>query len=373
LILVSAGVLGVAVGKQPWFWASADAIALLLLVGNLALIAAVYVQRLVRTVRGWRERRCRPLVQELLADLEGDGPGATDLASVGTRVGQLGGVERSVAATMLVERLEAASEEERERVRVTLRAVGAVESLVRSAGRCVVPSRRALAVVTLGRIGAPEAVPALLDRLSDRSRYVRECAVRSLGWIGDARSLPALAEFFRRPGSVSPGVVYDALVAFGSSAELVFAEELRSPLESARVAACFGVAALSEPEQAGRLLAQLLVDGSGRVRAAAAGALGDRGGVEVPEALARSLLDDEPAVRTAAVGALGFFDDPRSVQLLLNALLDADRDTVVRASESLLRLSRLRNSGAAAADAVASRDGAWPLERARALAALGVA
>jgi len=54
--------------------------------------------------------------------------------------------------------------------------------------------RRALAVTTLGWAGAEETVPVLIGRIGDRSRYVREAAVRALGRVGDPEVLPLLGE-----------------------------------------------------------------------------------------------------------------------------------------------------------------------------------
>ena len=158
-----------------------------------------------------------------------------------------------------------------------LREVGAVELLVRQT-RSRIPWRRALAVRTLGWAGAEETVPVLIGRIGDRSRYVREAAVRALGRVGDPQVLPLLGELFRVPGRVPPGVVYDALLSFGSAAAPTFAGALRSEHESVRVASCYGVAAVSEPEQARAELTPLLADPEAPVRAAAAEALGQVGG-----------------------------------------------------------------------------------------------
>ena len=209
-----------------------------------------------------------------------------------------------------------------------LREVGAVELLVRSAPSRI-PWRRALAIRTLGWAGAEETVPGLIGRIGDRNRYVREAAVRALGRLGDPQVLPLLGELFRAPGRVPPGVVYDALVALGSAAAPTFAGALRSEHDSVRVASCYGVAAVSEPEQARAELPPLLADPQAPVRAAAAEALGQVGGGTLPAGLARATRDEAATVRAAATRALGVYDDPQAVELALNALLDPDRDTAV--------------------------------------------
>jgi HEAT repeat protein len=352
-------VAGLAPAGHAWFWQSAVAIALVLLLGNVAVLVAVYVHVVVQSAHRRRDARLRAQLEPLLEE--------RDLEQVRLAVERFGRPARQVAAALLIERLADASDDERARLVATVRAVGGIELLIRGTHRRLT-WRRALAIRTLGRLGVPEAVPVLLDGLGDHSRYVRESAVLALGRTGDRRALPVLGELLRTPGSVGGGVVYDALIAFGRDAEPVFAGGLRADAETARIAACFGVAATSEPDDARRLVEPLLADPSPYVRAAAAESIGQIGGSVVPEGLARALRDDEPTVRAAAVRALGSFDSARAVQLLLNALVDPDRDTVVRAGDALVRLTTLPEAGSAAARAIASSD-AWPVQRARIVAA----
>jgi HEAT repeat protein len=257
------------------------------------------------------------------------------------------GLERPLAAVALIERSRPAGPEERRQMLEALREVGAIELLVR-ATRTRIPWRRALAIRTLGWAGAEETVPVLIERIGDRNPYVREAAVRALGSVGDVQALPQLGELFRAPGRAAPGVVYDALLSFGPAAEPTFAGALRSEHESVRVASCFGVAAVCEPEHARAALVPLLVDGAPAVRGAAAEALGQVGGGLLPAGLARASRDEVATVRVAATRALGSYDDPQAVELALNALLDPDRDAAVSAGESLVRLARRPATNAAA-------------------------
>jgi HEAT repeat protein len=213
-------------------------------------------------------------------------------------------------------------------------------------------------------------VPVLVERLSDHSRQVRETAVRALGRIGDTAALPQLAALFGVPGRVGAGVVYDALVAMGPEAEPVFAEGLRSEIESVRVAACFGIAALAEPSTARSVLEPLLDDEAVPVRTAAAESLGQVGGRAVPPALARAARDGQQAVRSVAVGALGSYDDPQAVGLAFDALGSPDRDTAVRGGETLIRLARRDAAASAAVDALRRAEAEWPVRRAAVYASL---
>jgi HEAT repeat protein len=363
------GVLAVTSGNQTWFWVVADIVIGVLLVMNLLVIAVVHIRRLRERSREHRAEQFRGWVQQLLAD---HGPGTDgDTGLVRRQLGRLNELERPIAASIMIERLEAASPEEREQTLDWLRHAGAIEVLFRSVQRRA-PWRRVLAIRMLGVAGAEEAVPVLIERLTDRSRRVREAAVRALGRIGDVRALSALAELYMQPGRVGAGVVYEALLGFGPAAAQVFSEGLYSPNEHVRVPSVFGVGAALEPAVARARLVRTLGDASAMVRAATADVLGRIGGSEVTEELARAVRDEERIVRRAAVSALASYDDPRAVQLALSALDDPDRDTAVRAGETLVRLSRLTRVGSIASAVVA--DGQhWPIKRARILARLGVA
>src|SRR5262245_34294643 len=260
-------VVGFAQPQLPWFWVAADVITAVLLLLNLLLIVAVHGRRLRQYARVRRQRLFQARLEQILAEL--DPRTATEGAAwLRWNVAQFDELERPLAAVALIERLRPASEEERRQIVAALRDCGAIDLLLRSTRRRM-PWRRALAIRTLGWAVADEAVPLLIERAaSDRSRYVREAAVRALGRIGDARALPLLGELFRSPGRVPAGVVYDALIAFGRGAEPTFAGALRSPIESVRVASCYGMAALGEPDTARRELLPLLRDPGTAVRAA---------------------------------------------------------------------------------------------------------
>ena len=197
---------------------------------------------------------------------------------------------------------------------------------------------------------------------------MRRRSARSAG-SRTSRPCPALAELFVAPGPVPPGV-YEALLSLGSPAAGVFRDGLGSPDEQVRVSSAFGAATLLEPDAARPLLAGLLADEAGTVRAAAAELLGRIGGERVPEGLVRATRDEQRSVRRAAVAALASFDEPVSLRLAGEALDDPDRDTALLAGETLVRLSRRPVVGRDAAAAISSND-SWPLETARSVVAGG--
>lgn len=364
-------VLGLTAADEPHWLNGVDSRVALALIGlNLLTLGAVYLVRLIRVVRARKTRLLPTRFERLLAEME-QRPGERHPQWLRSEIAGLSAAERPLVGIMLIARLRPASEEERLEVLDVLREVGGIDAIVRSTGLRM-PWRRALAIETLGAIGAGETVPVLLERLSDRNRYVREAAVRALGRIGDPSVLPQLEKLYRAPGRVGTGIVYDALVALGPPAEPVFAAALGSAIESVRVASCFGVATRPEAAQARTLLEPLLVDDSPRVRAAAAHSLGLVGGQEIPDGLALTVRDQESAVRAATTEALGAYDDPRAVELAADALFDPDRETACRAAETLVRLSRRPAARTAAAQALERMRAEWPVEQAAVLASLGV-
>jgi hypothetical protein len=78
-------------------------------------------------------------------------------------------LERPIAARMLIERLKPASQEEREETLDALRTAGVIELVAHSTSQRM-PWRRALAIRTLGWVGATEAVPLLIEEVGLR-RY----------------------------------------------------------------------------------------------------------------------------------------------------------------------------------------------------------
>jgi HEAT repeat protein len=363
-----AAALASTVAKQSWFWEAAVIIVGLLVLANLLLFLAVFGRRLRELVRARRaaefERECAQMLDEVES-----ASGPRDLERMRARVRGFDELERPIAATMLLDRLQHAPAQQREAVLDALRDVGGTDRLLHGLHRRR-PWRRALAVRTLGLLGAAEAVPELIEQLSDRSRYVREAAVRALGRIGDERALPPLADLFLRPGRAGGGIVYEALLGFGVAAVPAFRDGRSSEEASVRLTSCFGIAAVLEPAAARAELERMLGDPVGEVRAAACETLGRLPGAAVPDALLDAASDEAASVRRTAVAALGSYDDARSLPFLVAALDDPDRDVALRAGEALVRLGRLAATGARARSTM-DETKAWPLETARVLDSLG--
>src|SRR5947208_16681265 len=95
-------------GTHPWFWQSTAVIAFVLVVGNLAVLVAVYVHIVVQAAHRRRNARLRAQLEPLLA--------GGDLERVRHAVERFGRAERQVAAGLLIERLADASDDERARL-----------------------------------------------------------------------------------------------------------------------------------------------------------------------------------------------------------------------------------------------------------------
>jgi hypothetical protein len=123
--------LGLAEAKQQWFWGLSDGIALALLFLNVVVLVAVLGRRLRQYTRGLRTRHVHARVERVLAALD---PSATprDPHWLRKQISEFDELERPIAATMLIERMRPASEDERRFALAALREAGAIERIVRS-------------------------------------------------------------------------------------------------------------------------------------------------------------------------------------------------------------------------------------------------
>ena len=104
--------VGVAVAGQPWFWAIADGVALTLLFLNVLVLVAVQARRLRQYFRTRRAKQFHARVEEILGELD-PATRARDPQWLRTQIGGFDELERPIAATMLIEQMKPASEEER--------------------------------------------------------------------------------------------------------------------------------------------------------------------------------------------------------------------------------------------------------------------
>jgi HEAT repeat protein len=83
---------------------------------------------------------------------------------------------------------------------------------------------REVAILSLGRIGDPVAVDALIEKLKDENWDVRSSAAKALGQIGDPRAIEPLIQSLRDKSETVRWLAANALTSitdqtFGENAE----------------------------------------------------------------------------------------------------------------------------------------------------------
>lgn len=220
----------------------------------------------------------------------------------------------------------------------------------------------------LGRIGDPEAVPALVARLDDKSANVAKAAAWSLGNIGSAT---ALRDLLRFTGDASKGVRQQVIrslgfcyndsvtAALGDSVYQVIvlalddvAPKVRvSGLEAARQ---FGYQGLSEKvlymsRDASPAVRHVAVQALGQI------AVGDMPRTQLPaserlrrhivEALVVALHESNQTIRTKAVRALGQIGGQKAIQHLERLYASGTVEDKREAGLALEKIQRLVASG----------------------------
>ena len=176
-----------------------------------------------------------------------------------------------------------------------------IESLVRYGERVTrllieqleaeeVETRKA-AVIALGRIGDPDAVPALVRAMTDDDELTI-AAAGALGKVGDRRAFDALLEMIGRSDA------------------------------SVRQASIAAINSLGHPEMAGRAV-RLLEDSNAYVRESAVKIAGYFGYAECTDLLLERCRDADENVRRAAIEHVAYLEDERVIPTLVDALRDA--------------------------------------------------
>jgi HEAT repeat protein len=234
-----------------------------------------------------------------------------------------------------------------------------------------VPAVRRNAAVSLGRLGARSAVPALIEALGDEDAGVRRETAKALGFIKDQRAAPALVEALgdrsrnvRVYAAYALGEIKDPktapalLDALGDAAWCVRDQaawalrELRDPqileplvaalrAEHADLPHVMWLLEHLEPERAIGALSGLLEDEDVEVRRRALEVLCAIGGKAIVEPLIAALGDRDPAIRLRAIEALVELRDKRA-RKPVQALAEKDKSQKVReaAAEAYALMSR---------------------------------
>ncbi len=213
---------------------------------------------------------------------------------------------------------------------------------------------RALAAEHLGSAGRPEATDDIARLLNDRSQEVRLVAVRALGKLGDARSVPNLLDSLSGPRPVPVSLVSMAIIHIGPAAIDELIEGLARQTAGAR-AVCAELLGQHGALQAAKWLVALLEsDPSDEVRQRAASSLGRLGVPQGVEPLTRAMAPSNPErLRTIAATALGHIGGSNALGALQNGI--ADENPAV-ASACASALSAMGEKGVAILELVATSE-----------------
>lgn len=244
--------------------------------------------------------------------------------------------DREIVETILLDRLEVASTEESASLTKFLRTSGLLDMRIWEA-RHLRGGRRQAALVSLGRMHAPESIPALAEALEDADAEVRVAALRGLGRTG----LPEAAEGILRraaPGTllVPASPLQNALLNCGRSCPNLLLGYIRKAEDQVRPLLARVLGEIATPELDEELLL-LALDPLPEVRASAARALGAARPKQALTALANLAADEAWFVRLRAVVALGELNDPRTIPVLIGTLCDPNRQVCLRSASALAR------------------------------------
>lgn len=301
--------------------------------GILALVVFILVRRTIRRRYFDRLAEAEFYVRQHWEEILDDDIPSDEWRKIGVHV------EAITALTL--DRIDAASASEGERLLNFLRKTGLLDRLVIQARRQV-GWRRETALVRLGRTRAPEAVPIVVSALDDPHANMQLAAVRALARTGLTSAAEAMLERLltgelKLKGTsllnalmictrANPRIVFPYLfLARGEKRELLARVIAEMPPE--KTAASLGDEVLL-----------LAADPLPEVRACAARALAHAEfGLAFPT-LATLAKDEEWFVRLRAVTSLGQFREQRSMPILLRAVCDRTRYVRQRAAEALVQM-----------------------------------
>src|SRR6185503_5002857 len=297
----------------------------------VGLLAFILLRRGARRLYFWRRDR---RVLEARADWD-----AIVGGTVSPKTWVLSRMRREIIESILLDRLEVASPKETQRLLECLRFSGLLDARVHEARTCH-GWRRHKALLALGRMRVPEAIPALAEGLDDADEECRIAATRGLGRLGLPRAaVPMLQLLSTGKLQVPSSLLLDALINNCRATPALVLTFLLKSVDTARPLLARVLGEIATPDLDEDLLL-LASDESSEVRASAARALACAKPDLAVSILAGLVDDEEWFVRLRAVVALGELEDPRAIPVLLHGLCDRNRQVRIR---SACGLSRLRD------------------------------
>ena len=295
----------------------------------VGLLAFILLRRGVRRLYFWRRDR---RVLEARAGWD-----AIVGGTVSPKTWVLSRMSREIVEGILLDRLEVAPPKEVGRLLECLRFSGLLDARVHEARTCR-GWRRHKALLALGRMCVPEAIPALTEGLDDDEEQCRIAATRGLGRLGLPRAaVPILQRLSTGKLQVPSSLLLDALINNCRATPALVLTFLLKSVDTARPLLARVLGEIATPDLDEDLLL-LASDESSEVRASAARALAcAKPGLAV--SILTGLVDDEEwFVRLRAVVALGELEDPRAIPVLLHGLCDRNRQVRIRSACGLSRL-----------------------------------
>jgi HEAT repeat protein len=246
-------------------------------------------------------------------------------------------MDREIVETILLNTMEVATAAEIPGLLRLLRFSGLLDMRIYEA-QASRGWQRQRALVSLGRMRAPEAIPALTEALDDTDTKTRAAAVRGLGRTGLLEAARQILECMVAGRLRMPAApVQIALVNCCRSQPELLLPYLRRAEGETRELLARVLGELATPDMVDDLLL-LAGDPLPEVRASTARALGEAKPGLALRVLSALAHDPEWFVRLRAVAALGGLEDPRAIPALVEALCDANRYVRLRAATSLVRL-----------------------------------
>lgn len=246
-------------------------------------------------------------------------------------------LQREIVETMLLDSLEVASGAEASRLRDCLVSSALLDQRIHEA-RNLRGWRRRRVLVTLGRMRAPEAIPALAEGLADPNPENRLAAVRGLEQTALPEAAIRILDRVAAGGLPVPASpLQNALLSCCRSRPGLLVPYLRHAHESVRPLLARVLGELATPDLDDDLLL-LAADPAAEVRASAARALAEAKPRIALPVLTQLAGDPEWFVRLRAVAGLGALENPSAIPVLIEALCDANRNVRQRASWALARM-----------------------------------
>ncbi len=202
---------------------------------------------------------------------------------------------------------------------------------------------RAVCATRLSAYRSPRVVEALVEALDDTYYWVRVTAAFSLGYLGDPSAIPPLRALTADSNASIRSAAVASLGRLGDDDSLEsLLRALDDPSNYVRRNAALGIAFLNVKGNAEVVSALIksLGDAYSDVRAQAAFALGEVGGLAATTELERLVLDANPDVAKTAVKALVEAAGGECPPVLLNVIQSGPPDVVLAL---LTQASRMEN------------------------------